>query len=168
MMRKSLGRRTALDPSPLFKTIAYVLLGVWSFVVLFPLYWLVVTSFKTPIQVDSGPVYIPYVDYQPTLDAWRYIFVDLRNDTLRPYINTVVVGLISAVLALGLGGTAAYALVRFQYRPRLGAIGTFIGCVALVVVAIILRVPWQLAAVSGLALFVVLLQTVGRRFKRSL
>jgi multiple sugar transport system permease protein len=165
MMRKPRG---ALDPSPLFKVVAYLLLGFWALVVLFPLYWLVVTSFKTPLQVDSGPVYIPFVDYQPTLDAWKYIFVDLRNDTLRPYINTVVVGLISSVVALALGSTAAYALVRFQYRPRLGAIGLFIGTVALVTVAIILGAPWQLAVVSGLAVFFLLLQTLGRRFKRAL
>jgi multiple sugar transport system permease protein len=160
--------RTALDPSPLFKVIAYLLLGLWAFVVLFPLYWLVVTSFKTPIQVDSGPVYLPFVDFQPTLDAWKYIFVDLRNDTLRPYINTVVVGLISSVLALALGSTAAYALVRFQYGPRLGAIGLFIGTVALVTLAVILGTPWQLAVVSGVIIFFLLLQTIGRRFKRAL
>ena len=150
MMRKSMGRRTALDPSPLFKTIAYLLLGLWSFVVLFPLYWLVVTSFKTPIQVDSGPVYVPYVDFQPTLDAWKYILVDLRNDTLRPYINTIVVGTLSASITLVLGSLAAYALVRFKYEPRWGAIGIFIGTVALVTLLVILGVPWMLAAVSGL------------------
>ena len=30
-----------------------------------------VTSFKLPIQVDKGPFYIPFVDFQPTLDAWQ-------------------------------------------------------------------------------------------------
>jgi len=137
-------------------------------VVLFPLYWLAVTSLKQPIQVDSGPVYIPFVDFQPTLDSWHYIFYDLRNDTLRPYINTVVVGLTSSLLALALGSTAAYALVRFQYRPRLGAIGLFISIVVLVTLAILLGVPWPLAIVSGLAVFALLLQTIGRRFRRAL
>ena len=39
-----------------------LLLG-WTFVVLFPIYWLFVTSFKTPYQVDKGPFYIPFVDF---------------------------------------------------------------------------------------------------------
>src|SRR5438046_2215808 len=149
-------------------TRSYIALFAWTFVVLFPLYWLAVTALKTPLEVNGGPFYIPYIDFQPTLDSWHYIFFDLRNDTLRPYINTVVVGLISSVLALALGSTAAYALVRFQYRPRLGAIGLFIGTVALVTAAVIAGVPWQLAAVSGLAVFALLLQTIGRRFKRAL
>ena len=145
-----------------------MLLVIWAVVVLFPLYWLVVTSFKVPIQVDSGPVYVPFIDFQPTLDNWHYILVDLGNDTIRPYINTVVVGFASATLTLLLGSLAAYALVRFQFQPRLGAIGSFIAMVALVTVAVLVGVPWLLAAVSGLALFAVVLQTIGRRFKRAL
>src|SRR5207302_5001464 len=102
MMTKPSRRRSVLALSPANMLVSYILLGFWTFVVLFPLYWLAVTSFKQPIQVDSGPVYVPFVDFQPTMDNWRYIFVDLRNDTLRPYGNTVVVGLISSLLALTL------------------------------------------------------------------
>jgi multiple sugar transport system permease protein len=168
MIRNLLQRRSQLDPSPLTMVVSYLLLGLWALVVLFPLYWLVVTSFKTPIEVDSGPFYVPFVDFQPTLDAWQYIFGPVWNDTVRPYINTVVVGLSSATLALLLGSTAAYALVRFQYRPRLGAIGVFIGCVLLGTAAIIAGVPWPIAVVAALACFVLLLQTIGRRFRRAL
>jgi len=160
--------RSPLDMSPMAKVISYIILGTWTFVVLFPLYWLVVTSFKVPLQVDSGPVYIPFVDYQPTLDNWHYILVDLRNDTIRPYINTVVVGVTSATITLLLGSMAAYALARFQYQPRVGAIASFIVMVLLVGLAVILGVPWPLALVSGLALFLIFLQTIGRRFKRGL
>lgn len=167
-VRNPLRRRSVLDLSPLAKAICYLLLGGWSLVVLFPLYWLVVTSFKQPIDVNSGPVYLPGVDYEPSLHAWKYIFVDLRNSTLPPYFNTVVVALSSAVIALALGSAAAYALTRFQYRPRVGAILLFIGCIALVVAATALGVPWQIALAVGLAVFALLLQAIGRRFKRSL
>ena len=46
--------------------------------------------------MDKGPFYIPFVDFQPTLDAWHYILVELGNDTIRPYVNTVIVGLSSS------------------------------------------------------------------------
>jgi multiple sugar transport system permease protein len=167
-LRNPLRRRSPLELSAGWKLLSYAILLLWSVVVLFPLYWLAVTSLKLPIQVDSGPFYLPFIDFQPTLDAWKYIFVDLRNDTLRPYINTVVVGLASASLALLLGSTAAYALVRFNYRPKLGVIGLFIGSVAVAVLAIVLGVPWQLAVASAVAVFVILAQTIGRRFRRSL
>src|SRR3989442_5500424 len=103
----------------------YAALVTWAAVVLFPLYWIVVTSFKLPIHVYAGPVYLPFVDFTPSLHAWRYIFVDLRNDTLRPFENTVVVALISSTLALVLGTRAAYGLLRFHYRPPLSPILLF-------------------------------------------
>ena len=167
-MRNPLRRRNALDLSPWAKVVAYASLLGWSFVVLFPIYWLAVTSLKLPVQVDRGPFYLPFIDFQPTLDAWRYILVELGNDTLRPYVNTVVVGLVSASIALALGATSAYALVRFTYRPRVGIIGLFIGSVALAIVAIVLGVPWAVALAGALSVFVILAQTIGRRFSRSL
>jgi multiple sugar transport system permease protein len=161
-------RKSIFVPSPAGRLLSYVVLVAWTFVVLFPIYWLIVTSFKLPIQVDSGPVYMPFVDFQPSLHAWRYIFVDLGPDTLRPYFNTIFVSVVSSVLALGLGTLASYALTRFVYRPKLGVVGLFVGCVVLAIGGIWLGVPWQLVVVAAIAIFLILLQTIGRRFKRSL
>ena len=100
--------------SPAAKSLSYLLLGIWGVVVIFPIYWLFVTSFKLPLDVNTGPFYLPFVDFQPNLHAWEYILVgDLSNDTIRPYINTIIVALTSASLALALGTAAAYALTRF-------------------------------------------------------
>jgi multiple sugar transport system permease protein len=161
-------RKSVFEPSLASKLLSYIVLGCWGFVVLFPIYWLAVTSVKLPFQVDSGPFFIPFVDFQPSLHAWRYIFVDLRNDTLRPYFNTIIVALISATLALALGTTASYALTRFEYRPKVGVIGLFVGCVALAILAIWFGAPWPIAVISAIVIFVLLAQTIGRRFKRAL
>jgi multiple sugar transport system permease protein len=119
--------------------------------------------------VDNGPFYVPFVDFKPSLHAWQYILAgDLKNDTFRNYSNTLVIAPTSAALALLLGTGAAYGLTRFQYRPRVGAVLAFIGCLALTIVAISLRAPWQIALLGGVALFIILLQTIGRRFGRSL
>jgi len=156
-------------PSPVGAVLSYLMLGTWAFLILFPLYWLIVTSLKVSSQVAEGPFYIPFVDFKPSLDAWKYILVgDLSNDTLRTFKNTLIVAPVSALLALILGSTAAYALVRFEYRPRVGAILTFIGCLGLSVVAIYLGVPWIIAVPAAIAVFIILLQTIGRRFKRAL
>src|SRR6478609_5937429 len=161
-------RRSATDLSPRAKVVAFVLLLAWSVVVLFPIYWLFVTSFKTPYQVDKGPFYLPFGDFQPTLDAWNYILFDLGNDTIRPYINTVIVGLTSSVIALLIGSMAAYALVRFTYRPRFGIIGLFIASMAYAFIVSALGAPIVLAFASAIAIFVILAQTVGRRFVRAM
>ena len=163
-----LRRRSVKDLPPAGKLAAYLVLCGWAAVVLFPLYWLVITSFKLPIQVNSGPVYLPFVDFQPSLDAWRYIFVDLRSDTLRPYVNTVVVALGSSTLALALGSAAAYALIRFPYKPRVAVIALLAGCLVLAAVAVGVGMPPAAAVVAAGATFAVLAATVGRRFRRTL
>ena len=164
-MLNPLRRRSVKDLPPPGKLAAYLVLGSWALVVLFPLYWLAITSFKTPLQVNAGPVYLPFVDFQPTVDAWHYIFVDLRGDTLRPYLNTVVVALGSSTLALLLGSAAAYALIRFPYRPRVGVIALFAGCVLLAAVAVGLGVPPAIAIVVAAGCFAILAGTIGRRFR---
>jgi multiple sugar transport system permease protein len=167
-MRNPFARRSLTDLSPPAKFGAFVVLLAWTVVVLFPIYWLFVTSFKTPYQVDKGPFFIPFVDFQPTLAAWRYILIELGNDTLRPYLNTVIVGLASSTIALVMGAAAAFALVRFTYRPRVGLIALGIGCGGLAVIAALLGAPPLIAMASGIAVFAILAQAIGRRFTRTL
>ncbi len=162
-------RKNINDPSLLAKILSYSLLVFWTFVVLFPLYWLAITSVKLPVDVNTGPYYLPFVDFQPSLHAWHYVLLgDLQNDTIRPYINTVIVALTSATLALILGASAAYALTRFRYNPKLGTILLFLGALILDVVLIMLGVNWMVALAVSLAVFLILLQGLGKRFKRSL
>jgi multiple sugar transport system permease protein len=57
--------------SPVAKIFAYATLIFWSLFVIFPIYWVVITAFKDANAVNLGPFYIPFVDFDPTLDAWR-------------------------------------------------------------------------------------------------
>jgi multiple sugar transport system permease protein len=167
-VRRPLGRRSVRDLSPLGKLVAYLILGGWALVVLFPLYWLAITSFKLPIQVNAGPVYLPFVDFHPSLDAWHYIFVDLRDDTLRPYVNSVIVAVGSSALAMLLGSAAAYALIRFRYRPRVGVIALLAGSLVLAAVLIGFGAAPLLAIVVAAACFALLAGTIGSRLRRTL
>jgi multiple sugar transport system permease protein len=155
--------------SPLGAVLVYGGLILWSLVVLFPLYWIAITSLKLPIHVSAGPVYLPFIDFMPSLHAWHYIFVDLGNDTLRPYVNSIVVALISTVLAMLIGSMAAYALSRLEFAPRFGSILLFIFLGALMIVAVAgFAVPWWVAAVVALALFLLLMRAAGRAMRASL
>ena len=53
-------------------------------------------------------------------------FVDIARDTLRPYLNSVVVALASTLLAVLFGSLAAYALVRIRFQVKLAAVALFI------------------------------------------
>src|ERR1051325_6923374 len=115
--------------SPFWKLMSYFILGIWAFIVIFPLYWLLVTSFKQPVDVASGPKFIPFVDYQPSLHAYQELLIDDGVDYVgRPYVTTVTIAITSALAALAIGTGAAYALTRFEYRPKPGLIIIFVGC----------------------------------------
>ena len=155
--------------SPLGAIVVYGALILWSLVVLFPLYWIVITSLKLPIHVSAGPVYLPFIDFQPSLHAWRYIFVDLGNDTLRPYVNSMVVALISTVLAMLIGSMAAYALSRLEFAPKVGSILLFILLGGAMIVAVAgFGVDWRIAAAAALALFLLLARAAGKTTKGAL
>jgi multiple sugar transport system permease protein len=168
-MRARSQMRGINDPGPAWAALSYAVLGFWAFVVLFPLYWLAITSVKLPIQVNDGPDYLPFVDFEPSLHAWRYIFVDLFVDTARPYMNTVVVALCSSVLALVFGSMAAYGLSRLSYRPRVWTIVSFILGLAVAIAAILrLGVPWPVGLAIGLAVCVLLALSLRRQITRAL
>ena len=155
--------------SPAGACLIYGLLGFWTVIVLFPLYWLVITSFKLPIDVAYPPKYLPFLDFQPSLHAWRYIFVDLGNDTLRPYFNSLIVASCSTVLALLAGSMAAYGLSRITYKPRIASILAFILLLALTSAAIMFfHVDWRIAALAALAIFFLAVRALTRRWRAHL
>ena len=104
----------------------YGLLLLWTGIVLFPIYWVLITSFKSPLDVASGPFYLPYVDFSPSLHAWRELFVADYEDTLKAYLNSILITLVSTALCVAVGSMAGYALARIQYRPKLGTIIIFV------------------------------------------
>ena len=71
--------------APVAKIVVYSFLAIWSLFVLFPIYWVIITSFKDAAAVNQGPSYIPFVDFQPTLDAWRI------NFTADPYCDMAAI-----------------------------------------------------------------------------
>ena len=76
---RSLAQRLFEPPSvgkmaPAAKVVAYTFLAIWSLFVLFPIYWVIITSFKDAAAVNQGPFFIPFVDFQPNLDAWQAQF----------------------------------------------------------------------------------------------
>jgi multiple sugar transport system permease protein len=149
--------------------LVYALLATWTLVIVFPLYWIAVTSFKEPIAVSDGPYYIPFVDFSPSLHAWRYIFVDIAKDTFRPYFNSVIVASASTAFAVLIGSMAAYALNRMSYKPALGSVALFVLCVALAVaLPAFSGLDWRLAACIAIALFALALRALAPRFKRRL
>jgi len=150
--------------SPVAFVITYALLFLWALVVLVPLYWVLVTSFKGPGEVDNGPFYIPFIDFQPSLAAWNFML--LQNYTLGPYLNSVIVALFSTSLALLIGALAAYALVRIRFDVKLAGVALFVLLLVAVIVAVAgFGVAWPVATATAAALFLIALFTLVKHTK---
>ncbi len=170
--KRSLMRRLFEAPSleqqaPAARAVTYGLLFIWSLVVLVPLYWVLITSFKNEGDVANGPFYLPFIDFRPKTDAWHFMLVD--NNTIGPYINSVVVALGSTFLAILIGSLAAYALVRIRFRVKLAMVAIFLILLLGVILAVVaFGILWEIAVAVAVALFVLALFTVGRRAKMAL
>lgn len=162
---KLLQPRRPGELSPAGQLLVYGALLLWSLVVFFPLYWVAITSFKQPVQVSGGPLYLPFVDFSPSLDAWEYVLVTTGSDTLRPYVNSLIVAAASTALCSLVGSMAAYGLSRIAYRPTVASVGLLLASIALTVALVLvagLSLWWALAA--GTVVFLVLLRPLARRW----
>ena len=110
------------------KIITQILCIAWLIFTLFPLYWIFVTSFKSPIAVTGGPTYLPWIDFEPTLNAWGDAFSGSRGDFFATFFNSVWISIAASLIAVVFGSMAAYALVRFQFRVKLLAGIVFASC----------------------------------------
>lgn len=83
------------------------------FVVVFPFYWMVVTSLKVPAQIFTDP---PTFMFTPTLEHYQQAFNQYNIG--RNLINSLIVTGTVTLLAIALGTPAAYAMARFDFRAK--------------------------------------------------
>ncbi len=94
----------------------YAFVIFWTLFVLAPLSWALVTSFKTPAAVNQGATFIPWVQFDPTLDGWKDILGISGYANLIPnMINSMIITFFASLISVTLGGLAAYGLSRFRY-----------------------------------------------------
>ena len=103
----------------LYITLKYLFIGLWSMFVVAPFLWALSTSFKDFNSVTGGATYIPWVDFEPSLEGWR---VMLRSpaqggvNIVEPYFNSIAVTCSASFISIFLGTLAAYALSRFTFK----------------------------------------------------
>lgn len=95
--------------------------GLFACVVfLFPVFWMVLSSFKDQRDIFTMP---PTLFFTPTLET--YIGYMQRADINRRLINTIIVATGSGLLSIAAGAMAGYALARIRLRGA-GTIGVII------------------------------------------
>jgi multiple sugar transport system permease protein len=89
---------------------AYVLLALFLVFFLFPVFWMILTSFKPDAEIEMGIT--PLGIEKPTLENFRYL---LNETNFKVWIrNSVFVAAATTTYSVIAGTCAAYALVRFR------------------------------------------------------
>ena len=133
---------SVVEPSRRSKWIAAVLVIVYALVSMIPLFWILITGFKTPPDSIAYPpkiIFSPslegyvnlfttrtrqtpeYIASLPPAESWYDKLVRSRNMVIAGpskyiprYINSLIIGFGSTFLAVFLGTIAAYAFSRFR------------------------------------------------------
>ena len=91
----------------------YSLLSLLALLCVAPIMVIFATSLRQQVDIFDSPLNFIFM---PTLENYRAV---LQDDKLDRYLgNSLIVGLVSTVITLGLGCMAAYGLARFRFKGR--------------------------------------------------
>jgi len=96
-------------------TVVHILLSLWAVIVLFPFYWMVLTSVKSYSAYNSE--YIPkFFTLSPTLQNYVDAFTAVPLG--RYFTNTLVFTLITTLLMLSVITLSAFAFARLEFKGK--------------------------------------------------
>lgn len=96
-------------------TAVHILLSLWAVIVLFPFYWMVLTSVKSYSAYNSE--YIPkFFTPSPTLQNYADAFTAVPLG--RYFANTVIFTLVTTLLMLAVITLAAFAFARLEFKGK--------------------------------------------------
>ena len=102
-------RRTA------FNIFIYIMLALWAVMVLFPFYWMILTSFKSYSSYNSE--YIPkFFTLSPTIQ--NYIDAFTAVPLAKYFLNTLIFTVITTAIMLVVTILAAYAFARMNFPGK--------------------------------------------------
>ena len=115
--------KTARAKSIAAHTITYLFLAVWAVIVLFPFYWMILTSLKSYGAYNSE--YIPkFYTLSPTLRNYADAFTAVSLG--RYLLNTLIFTVITTAIMLVVITLAAFAFARLEFRGKNAAFVLFL------------------------------------------
>ena len=92
----------------------YLFLGIMALIVIFPFYWMIISSLKTLSEYElSHPTFFPNEIH---FENYANAFVDGNMDRL--FLNTLYVGVVSTLLSLVITVLAAFAFSRLEFKGK--------------------------------------------------
>ena len=97
------------------KTVIYILLAVWAIIVLFPFYWMLLTSVKSYGAYNAE--WIPqFFTLSPTLE--NYIEAFTAVPLADYFVNTLIFTVVTTALMLVVTVLAAFAFARLDFKGK--------------------------------------------------
>ena len=116
-MEKSLllKQKRAETRKKIVKTFTYVMLGVWALIVLFPFYWMILTSFKSygSYNSENTPKFFPT---DPTVENYDTAFTAVPLGDY--FLNTLIFTLLTTAVMLVVTILAAFAFARLNFKGK--------------------------------------------------
>ena len=94
--------------------ITYIILIVVSIIWIFPIIWIVLTSFRG----ESGQFVSYFIPHEFTADNYKVLFTNSDYPFLRWFGNTFIVAVFSCIISTFLTTSMAYVLSRLRFRMR--------------------------------------------------
>ena len=133
-------RQPLLTASRRAELIGWTLVGLAIVLVVGPFLWILMTSFKSQIQILSGTW-----NFTPSLDSYQDVLLSRRSDFLSGLKTSLIVAAVSTAIVLVIGTLAAYSLYRFRWAHWIVS-GLLAWMLAFHVIPVITLVgPWYLA-----------------------
>ena len=97
------------------KAVVYTLLGIWGLIVLFPFYFMIITSLKSygSYNGESVPSLVPT---EPTLENYFLAFSEVPLG--RYFFNTLIFTLATTAIMLVVTTLAAFAFARLNFKGK--------------------------------------------------
>ncbi|MBQ7916088.1 MAG: carbohydrate ABC transporter permease [Firmicutes bacterium] len=107
--------KSAQTRKKVVNVVVYVLLSIWAIMVLFPFYWMILTSFQSYSAYNSE--YIPQLfTLSPTLQ--NYVDAFTTVPLARYFTNTLIFTLATTGIMLVVTVLAAFAFARMEFKGK--------------------------------------------------
>ena len=129
--------RAAKTRRTILNVVIYVFLGIWALIVLFPFYWMLLTSLKSYSSYNAE--YIPkFFTLSPTLQNYFDAFTTV--DLGRYFLNTIIFTVATTALMVVVITLAAFAFARLEFKGKNAAFGIFLS---------LMMIPTELVVITN-------------------
>ena len=98
----------------IFDTVIFIVLTLILFIVAYPLYWVIISSFSDPTAVSAGKVLLRPMGF--TLKG--YVEVFKNSQVMRGFFNSIVITFVGVCVNLAVTLPTAYALSRDNFSGK--------------------------------------------------